>query len=85
MQISISAVGAVLKQQKREHVKEPFDPYAHSGCERPAPGVPVPIGVRPDNTFMQYSSTDNVFESQDKWDSSVFLDKTHWGYACWPK
>lgn len=40
-------------------------------------------GDRPDNKIMQYDSKD-LLTSAEKYDSAVFIEKTHWGYYQWP-
>ena len=85
MQIGICAVSAVLKQQKRKHPKEEFDPYEIAGCEKPRPEELVPMGVREDNKWLLYTKESNVFESQEVWDKTTFVEKTHWAYSRWPK
>ncbi|KAM9803831.1 proteasome activator complex subunit 4A [Neosynchiropus ocellatus] len=42
------------------------------------------VGDRPDNKWLQYNSSNLPLTQQD-WDQSVFVEKTHWGYYCWPR
>lgn len=41
-------------------------------------------GDRLDNRWLQYSSS-SLPRSQQDWDGCVFVEKTHWGYYCWPR
>ncbi|XP_031565856.1 proteasome activator complex subunit 4-like [Actinia tenebrosa] len=81
--IAISAVGAVLKQQKRPHVKVQVNPYAVAGLPEPKSSINQP-GDRPDNRWLQFLSND-LPKTQESWNSCTFIDKTHWGYYTWPK
>ncbi|XP_067680549.1 proteasome activator complex subunit 4-like [Haliotis asinina] len=82
--LAMSAVSAVLKQQKRKHPKVPVDPYKRSGCTPPPQGSSCVPGDRPDNMWHQYNLTD-LPVTREKWDKAEFVDKTHWGYYSWPK
>lgn len=41
-------------------------------------------GDRTDNKWLQYNST-SLPRTQQDWDGCVFVEKTHWGYYCWPR
>lgn len=41
-------------------------------------------GDRPDNQWLQYDSS-CLPRTQQDWDQCVFVEKTHWGYYCWPR
>lgn len=79
--LSTASVSAILKQQKRKHKKVTVDPY--KSAPPPPAGKFLP-GSRPDNEWIMYHS-DQVPDSQEKWEAMEFVDKTHWGYYCWPK
>lgn len=79
--LSTASVSAILKQQKRKHKKVTVDPY--KSAPLPPAGKFLP-GSRPDNEWIMYHS-DQVPDSQEKWEAMEFVDKTHWGYYCWPK
>ncbi|CAH3144364.1 unnamed protein product [Porites evermanni] len=81
--VAIDAVGAILKQQKRPHVKIAVNPYSVAGLPEPTSTVIEP-GDREDNRWLHYSSS-NVPKNKKEWESCVFIDKTHWGYYTWPK
>ncbi|XP_032233646.1 proteasome activator complex subunit 4 isoform X2 [Nematostella vectensis] len=81
--VAISAVGALLKQQKRPHLKVPVNPYAVANVPEPTTTLVQP-GDRPDNLWLQYSS-EQIPSTQELWDQCTFIDKTHWGYYTWPK
>jgi hypothetical protein len=74
-------VSAILKQQKRKHQKVVVD--ALKGVPPPPAGTFLP-GSRPDNEWIMYNS-EKLPDSQEKWEAMEFVDKTHWGYYCWPK
>lgn len=44
----------------------------------------ITAGDRPDNQWLQYNSS-NLPRTQQDWDSCTFVEKTHWGYYCWPR
>ena len=77
-------MSAIQKQQKRSHKKIMVDPYKVAGVEPPAPGSVVRPGDRPDNKWCKYNS-ERIPDTQEKWESLVVVEKTHWGYYCWPK
>uniref|UniRef100_A0A8C9XHG4 Proteasome activator subunit 4 n=1 Tax=Sander lucioperca TaxID=283035 RepID=A0A8C9XHG4_SANLU len=70
--VAISAVAGIMKQIKRPHKKVPE-----------LSGV-VAAGDRLDNQWLQYNSS-SLPRTQQDWDSCVFVEKTHWGYYCWPR
>uniref|UniRef100_A0A8C9XJ56 Proteasome activator subunit 4 n=1 Tax=Sander lucioperca TaxID=283035 RepID=A0A8C9XJ56_SANLU len=72
--VAISAVAGIMKQIKRPHKKVPVSP---------SDGV-VAAGDRLDNQWLQYNSS-SLPRTQQDWDSCVFVEKTHWGYYCWPR
>ncbi|KTG47925.1 hypothetical protein cypCar_00026947 [Cyprinus carpio] len=51
-------------------------------------GVMEPEGLvagdRPGNDWLQYHG-DSLPNTQQDWDNFCFVEKTHWGYYCWPK
>ena len=77
-------MSALLKQQKRPHPKVQADPYELSKTAPPAADDPPQPGDRPDNMWHHYD--DKALPStQEVWDHTVFVEKTHWGYYTWPK
>ncbi|KAG7492479.1 hypothetical protein MATL_G00015050 [Megalops atlanticus] len=74
--MAISAVGGILKQLKRPHKKVPVDPLKIIGAN-------VQEG-RPDNHWLLYDSS-RLPRTQQEWESCCFVEKTHWGYYCWPR
>lgn len=44
----------------------------------------IVAGDRQDNQWLQYNSG-SLPRTQQDWDSCVFVEKTHWGYYCWPR
>ncbi|XP_060589859.1 proteasome activator complex subunit 4B-like [Ruditapes philippinarum] len=83
--ISTSALLGIQKQHKRPHKKIKFDP-TKQGVDTgvTAPGHTLSPGDRPDNRWHKYNSQ-NLPDTQDKWEKLVVIEKTHWGYYTWPK
>ncbi|TSK14769.1 Proteasome activator complex subunit 4B [Bagarius yarrelli] len=79
--VAISAVAGILKQLKRPRTKVSITPSDISGVIEPKELV---AGDRPGNDWLQYHA-DCLPCSQQEWDSFRFVEKTHWGYYCWPK
>ncbi|CAL8307041.1 unnamed protein product [Boreogadus saida] len=79
--VAISAVAGILKQQKRPRKKIAVRPSDISGVEDPGP---VCAGDREGNLWLQYDSG-RLPATQEQWDSSLYVEKTHWGYYCWPR
>ncbi|XP_076019061.1 proteasome activator complex subunit 4A isoform X2 [Genypterus blacodes] len=79
--VAISAVAGIMKQIKRPHKKVSISPSQL--CElKESNGIIA--GDRPDNQWLQYNSS-NLPRTQQDWDSCTFVEKTHWGYYCWPR
>uniref|UniRef100_A0A3Q0SVQ3 Proteasome activator subunit 4 n=1 Tax=Amphilophus citrinellus TaxID=61819 RepID=A0A3Q0SVQ3_AMPCI len=76
--VAISAVAGIMKQIKRPHKKVPVSPSEL--CKH----VSIVAGDRPDNQWLQYNSS-SLPRTQQDWDQCVFVEKTHWGYYCWPR
>ena len=83
-QLCVGTLSAILKAQKRRHKLQEIDPYQVSGVTRPSDPNTVHPGDRPDNMWMHYDPSDQPYASKDTWDSQVLVEKTHWGYYCWP-
>ncbi|XP_028809979.1 proteasome activator complex subunit 4B isoform X2 [Denticeps clupeoides] len=79
--VAISAVAGILKQLKRPRNKTAVHPSDMSGAEEPAGLV---AGDRPGNLWLQYNQS-RLPNSEQDWDNMHFVEKTHWGYYCWPK
>lgn len=79
--VAISSVAGIMKQIKRPHKKITISPSEL--CEVKESGGIV-AGDRPDNKWLQYDSS-SLPHTQEDWDKSVFVEKTHWGYYCWPR
>ncbi|KAA8583909.1 hypothetical protein FQN60_015117 [Etheostoma spectabile] len=80
--VAISAVAGIMKQIKRPHKKVPISPSELCGVKELSGAVAA--GDRLDNQWLQYNSSSLPLTQQD-WDSCVFVEKTHWGYYCWPR
>uniref|UniRef100_A0A2K5ZD60 Proteasome activator subunit 4 n=1 Tax=Mandrillus leucophaeus TaxID=9568 RepID=A0A2K5ZD60_MANLE len=79
--MAISAVAGILKQLKRTHKKLTINPCEISGYPKP---TQIIAGDRPDNHWLHYDSK-TLPRTKKEWDSSCFVEKTHWGYYTWPK
>ncbi|KAL7869287.1 hypothetical protein AOLI_G00132750 [Acnodon oligacanthus] len=79
--VAISAVAGILKQLKRPRVKVAITPNDISGVVEQEDLV---AGDRPGNSWLQYHA-DSLPRTQQDWDIFRFVEKTHWGYYCWPK
>uniref|UniRef100_A0A8B9HIU6 Proteasome activator subunit 4b n=1 Tax=Astyanax mexicanus TaxID=7994 RepID=A0A8B9HIU6_ASTMX len=71
--VAISAVAGILKQLKRPRKKMAI-----------IPGDGLVAGDRPGNNWLQYHA-DTLPRTDQDWDNYRFVEKTHWGYYCWPK
>jgi len=79
--MAISAVAGILKQLKRTHKKLTINPYEMSGYSKP---TQILAGDRPDNHWLHYDSK-SIPRTKKEWESSCFVEKTHWGYYSWPQ
>uniref|UniRef100_A0A8C2H9R5 Proteasome activator subunit 4b n=1 Tax=Cyprinus carpio TaxID=7962 RepID=A0A8C2H9R5_CYPCA len=79
--MAIAAMAGILKQLKRPRKKIPVSPCDISGVTEPEGLV---AGDRPGNDWLQYHG-DSLPSTQQDWDNFCFVEKTHWGYYCWPK
>ena len=84
LQIALDSMSAIQKQQKRAHKKLMIDPYKVAGTDPPPPGSTLRPGDRQDNAWFKYDSQ-KIPDTQEKWESLVVIEKTHWGYYSWPK
>lgn len=81
--ICISSLMAVFEQLKRKHKVIDADFETLTGCPLSSDSRVVP-GKRDDNTWHQFRS-ENLPRTKEAWDKCVFLEKTHWGFYCWPQ
>ncbi|ELK14706.1 Proteasome activator complex subunit 4, partial [Pteropus alecto] len=79
--MAISAVAGILKQLKRTHKKLTINPYEISGYPK---STQILAGDRPDNHWLHYDSK-SIPRTKKEWESSCFVEKTHWGYYTWPQ
>uniref|UniRef100_I3JTZ4 Proteasome activator subunit 4a n=1 Tax=Oreochromis niloticus TaxID=8128 RepID=I3JTZ4_ORENI len=79
--VAISAVAGIMKQIKRPHKKVPVSPLELCDLKELSGTV---AGDRKDNQWLQYNSS-TLPRTQKDWDQCVFVEKTHWGYYCWPR
>ncbi|KAF7220060.1 proteasome activator complex subunit 4A isoform X2 [Nothobranchius furzeri] len=78
--VAISAVAGIMKQIKVPHKKIPISPSELCGVIEDR----IVAGDRPDNQWLQYNSN-KLPLTQEDWDCCAFVEKTHWGYYCWPR
>nr|CAB3265251.1 proteasome activator complex subunit 4B [Phallusia mammillata] len=79
--LAVACVASIMKQLKRNHVvlwKTVTEITSLSLSSTMCPGD------RPDNAWHQFNSSDLPL-TKEKFENTVFIDKTHWGYYCWPK
>ncbi|XP_062510278.1 proteasome activator complex subunit 4-like [Corticium candelabrum] len=83
--IAIAAVMGILKQQKRCHITITINPHQLAEIDyKDQNGVAIMPGDRPDNMWHRYD-VEKLPQTVEKWNSTVFIDKTFWGYYCWPR
>uniref|UniRef100_A0A8B9HAF3 Proteasome activator subunit 4b n=1 Tax=Astyanax mexicanus TaxID=7994 RepID=A0A8B9HAF3_ASTMX len=78
--VAISAVAGILKQLKRPRKK--MNGCCVIGGVKEVEGLVA--GDRPGNNWLQYHA-DTLPRTDQDWDNYRFVEKTHWGYYCWPK
>ena len=61
-----------------------IDPTKQGVTGVTAPAHTLAPGDRPDNRWNKYDSQ-NLPDTQEKWENLVVVEKTHWGYYNWPK
>ncbi|XP_028331301.1 proteasome activator complex subunit 4B [Gouania willdenowi] len=79
--VAISAVAGVLKQLKKPSTKVAIKPSDISGVEDLGE---LCVGDRKGNRWLQYDSN-NLPLTEEQWNSQHFVEKSHWGYYCWPR
>lgn len=79
--IAVKTMRFIFKQQKREHVKIPMDPFAIGGVPTPKSQRELKPGCRPDNRWLQYD-LDTLPKSQEQWDEPKYVHKTE-GFFGW--
>jgi len=85
--ICLITVSAILKQQKRPHIKVSIDPYQFDPSSSPVQSqerVVARPGNRADNDWLLYKKA-LLAENEESYNKTVLVDKTHWGYYVWPK
>lgn len=78
---AVKTVRFIFKQQKREHIKIPIDPFKTGGVSPPKSQRELRPGCRPDNRWLQYE-LDNLPRNQKQWDEPKFVHKTE-GFFGW--
>lgn len=77
---AVKTMRFIFKQQKREHIKIPLDPFAIGGVTPQSPRELKP-GCRPDNRWLQYDLA-TLPKNQSEWDEPKFVHKTE-GFFGW--
>ena len=80
--LAVGCVGSILKQQKRKHVVEMMSVSEITSILDSENDFNP--GDRSDNGWLQYCFH-NKNDIKEKFNKTRFIDKTHWGYYCWPK
>ena len=81
--LAIGCMGSILKQQKRKHVVEMLSVSEITSGKHSALAEINP-GDREDNGWHHFNPEGNP-DTEEKFSNMKFVDKTHWGYYCWPK
>lgn len=58
--------------------------YVAQGGSEEEEVVATSVGDRRANSWLQYDSS-NLPVTEEQWQSLQFVEKTHWGYYCWPR
>lgn len=79
--LAVKMVRFIFKQQKREHIKIPMDPFQVGGTTRPPCMTQLKPGCRPDNRWLQYE-LDTLPRNQQQWDEPRYVHKNE-GFFGW--
>lgn len=79
--LAVKTMRFIFKQQKREHIKVPLDPFKTGGVGAPKSQRELKPGCRADNRWLQYE-LDTLPKSQAEWDEPKFVHKTE-GFFGW--
>lgn len=76
----------MLFKYHRTYYKKCFLFYVAQGGseEEEAAAAATSVGDRQANIWLQYDSS-NLPVTEEQWQSLQFVEKTHWGYYCWPR
>lgn len=83
MQISYNFLTTVMELQKRKPKKITVDIAKASGVSNLDLSSLAP-GDRADNEWLQFDPK-NFIKTEEEWNKTIFIEKTHWGYYTWPK
>ena len=81
--LAIGCMGSIFKQQKRKHVVEMMS-VAEITEKKHLSSEEINPGDREDNGWHQFIPEEKP-DTNEKFAKTKFIDKTHWGYYCWPK
>lgn len=79
--IAVKTMRFIFKQQKREHIKVPLDPFKTGGVSPPKSQRELKPGCRPDNRWLQYDLK-TLPKNQEQWDEPRYVHKTE-GFFGW--
>ena len=80
----MKGVVAILHQQKMKQPKRTVDLTDHGIDPTTNTLLHLPVGDdRSDNNWLQFRY-DSAAQCQHDLETSVYIDKTHWGYQTWP-
>uniref|UniRef100_H2Z3X1 Proteasome activator complex subunit 4 C-terminal domain-containing protein n=1 Tax=Ciona savignyi TaxID=51511 RepID=H2Z3X1_CIOSA len=82
--LAIACVASIMKQIKRDHKVRMLTWEELTGESKDQDTFSKVPGYRLDNECVQYDS-ENLPDTKEKFQKANFIDKTHWGYYCWPK
>ena len=76
---------AIFEQLKRKHKVVDTDLKALTDyLPSSNPDLKCVPGKREDNVWHQYKS-ESLPRTKEAWEKCTFLEKTHWGFYCWPQ
>ncbi|GFN96540.1 proteasome activator complex subunit 4 [Plakobranchus ocellatus] len=81
--LSLNTLAMALEVMKRKPKKIVVDLEKAAGVGPIDHNSLVP-GDREDNMWLQYDPA-KFITSEEEWNKHIFIEKTHWGYYCWPK
>ncbi|XP_059159046.1 proteasome activator complex subunit 4B-like [Physella acuta] len=81
--LSYNFLTTIMELQKRKPKKIIVDIAKASGVSHLDLSSLAP-GDRPDNEWLQFDPK-NFIKTEEEWNKTVFIEKTHWGYYTWPK
>ncbi|KAH9509108.1 Proteasome activator complex subunit 4, partial [Bulinus truncatus] len=81
--LSCGTLITIMELQKKKTKKVAVDIEKTAGVG-PIDWAALLPGDRPDNSWLQFDPK-KFITSEEDWNRTVFIEKTHWGYYTWPK